>query len=647
MWRFAPPAAAGTMAITFPLLEEYRRGRDNLAEVFQTRLKHFVKFGSDILPTMPPITNAPASSSSDSSALPTRTLSAMHVLGRTRCNTCGGVYCLTFFPDEFSQKYKLVDADEFFTKLGEGGFGSVVRCIHKGTGIHKAAKLFDKDEAQGLRAWKRCGKHPNIVELVDHFSSGDSRSEVAVMDLCHGIDICDYIAEVGDIAEGEAGQIFKQMVRSLTHVHGSGVLHRDIKLENFIFAHSSLDDEGSCDAVSIRLGDFGLARCMDEDDESDAIQGTPLYMPPEVLEGEPFTPAGDVYALGVCLFILLTRHFPYNNTLPRGEPQWDLLKNCSPQARDLVRGMLQPDPAKRMRLHDVASHPFCTRSKSVFKRSDHHTKKSNSLSKIVKLSTETGGSSDLELKEISKGEVLFREGEEGNDVYLVNEGSVEVWKDGKLVATLEEGDIIGEMALLYSVTRSATIIAGPDGAKLYVVRGGDARDKWKNKKSLTTLRSFAEISSQRDEFNSTLNFFQEIYPNLGNFVVSLVEALGSDEDNLVHRIREGESVTDLSSGGSNKIYCVRTGELSVFDNDVLLFKVPPGSFIAKPALFKKIDASDLIPSSFSQGSRLTIVAQEETELMDLTIPLMHRLQHRNPTCYTEFLKQAIGKWKKS
>jgi len=684
MWRFTP--VAGTISATFPFLEEVRHGVDSggRGQAFRKQLQRFfpsasggvhdksIQQGSTPM-TSPGATAAaaaaasalgaqssytPATGSSDSTAaFPTRTLSAIHVLGRTRCGKCGGVYCKSFFPAEFAQKYKLVDADEYVAKLGEGGFGSVVRCIHRGTGVHKAAKFFDSTEAQGLRAWKKCGHHPNIVELVDHFSSGDSRSEVAVMDLCHGIDICDHLAEVESMTEADAGQIFRHMVRALTHVHGCGVLHRDLKLENFIFAHSSLDDENN-DQVSIRLGDFGLARLMDEEDETEIIQGTPLYMPPEVLDGRRFTAAGDVYALGVCLFILLTRHFPYCNTIPRGPPQMDLLKKCSPQARDLVSGMLEPDPAKRLRLHDVASHPFCTRSKSLKKfasglctASQKEQKRSQSLSKIKQLAAAKGEKGDLEVRKMDDGEVLFKEGEDGNDVYLVNEGSVEIWKGGKFIATLEEGDIIGEMALLYSNTRSATVKAGREGAQLYVVHGSDAREMWKNKKSLTTMRSLAEISTHRDAFNTTLHFFQEIYPNIQTFVVHLVESLCNNEsDPSVHRIQEGEAVTDMSLGtasGRDKIYCVRTGELSVFDNDVLLFKVPPGSFIAKPAVFKRIDASELIPGSFSAGSKLTIVAQEETEVMDLTIPMMQRLKQRNPVEYGEFLKQAIGLWKKA
>eukprot|EP00397_Hematodinium_sp_SG-2012_P010191 GEMP01010299.1.p1 GENE.GEMP01010299.1~~GEMP01010299.1.p1 ORF type:complete len:688 (+),score=120.68 GEMP01010299.1:70-2133(+) len=553
------------------------------------------------------------------------------------------VHVKSLFPREFMKKYRLLNADDYVLKLGEGGFGSVIRCIHRGTGTHKAAKFFDGREAQGLRAWRRVEEHPNVVSLVDHFTSNVSHVEVAVMQLCHGVDVSDWLEENGDaILELDACHIFKYMVRACAHLHACGVLHRDLKLENFIFNNASLDVDTST-MNDLRLCDFGLARPMEELDEeleSGVLLGTPIYMAPEVLNGDSFSAASDVYALGVCLFILLTRHFPFSNKIPRDEPNFHLLDECSEYAQDLIRGMLKENPAERLTLHDVASHPFLlsvrTREKSG---PSHAMQRRDSLTEVACHSSEV----QLAERTLPAGAVLFEEGDPGEDIYIVDEGDVEVWKDGVQVATLHSGDIVGEMALLYSQRRSATVKSGPEGASLLKLQGTDARHVWEKKKAIPALRSLAQIGSERDEFNESFAFFRSMYPTANpTFLVDLVQSLAPENQRRVEK--DDTLIGDDEVYVSQKVFYVRTGELSVYHKGKLIYSIPPGSFIGAPCVMASLHA----PRGFDCGSgadeKIRIVAHEEADVIELPLHAMERLHNKHAEDHARFLQEATKRW---
>ncbi len=90
-----------------------------------------------------------------------------------------------------------------------------------------------------------------------------------------------------------------ELARAVSAVHGAGLLHRDIK------AHNVMRTEDG----RIALMDFGTGRKL-EDDTSLDLAGTPLYLAPEVLSGQPATKRSDLYSLGVVLFHLVTRSYP-------------------------------------------------------------------------------------------------------------------------------------------------------------------------------------------------------------------------------------------------------------------------------------------------------------------------------------------------
>jgi serine/threonine protein kinase len=93
----------------------------------------------------------------------------------------------------------------------------------------------------------------------------------------------------------------EQIIKAIAHCHAQGVIHRDIKAENIM-----INDQGQ-----VKLLDFGLSKnsevCKDRE-----ICGTPYYMAPEMILGDPYDTKVDVWSLGVMLYYTVSGHLPFN-----------------------------------------------------------------------------------------------------------------------------------------------------------------------------------------------------------------------------------------------------------------------------------------------------------------------------------------------
>ncbi|MCB0167775.1 MAG: serine/threonine protein kinase [Anaerolineae bacterium] len=103
--------------------------------------------------------------------------------------------------------------------------------------------------------------------------------------------------------------IITQVGDALDYAHTQGIVHRDVKPKNIL-----MDDRDNC-----LLTDFGIAKVMQTDlslTQFGTTLGTPTYMSPEQIQGEPLDGRSDVYALGVILFQLATGHLPFEADTP-------------------------------------------------------------------------------------------------------------------------------------------------------------------------------------------------------------------------------------------------------------------------------------------------------------------------------------------
>ena len=103
-----------------------------------------------------------------------------------------------------------------------------------------------------------------------------------------------------------------QLMKSLDHMHKKGIFHRDIKPANI---HLGNDSE-------IRLLDLGVAQSGWYNPTINTLAGTPSFLAPEQFDNAPASVSTDVYAIGISLYYLLTRHYPYGEIEPFQRPRF-------------------------------------------------------------------------------------------------------------------------------------------------------------------------------------------------------------------------------------------------------------------------------------------------------------------------------------
>jgi len=159
------------------------------------------------------------------------------------------------------------------------------------------------------------------------------------------------------LKERYARVIVKQLAKSLTCCHERGISHKDIKLENICINRH----------LRTTLIDFGFCEFSPSGHISTRWDGTPEYASPEILLNLPFsTQKADVYSLGVVLFTIVTGVFPFDlkercKILKQGgKPKVDWSKDYYPKLSvplmELLDGMLETDPEKRLTIEQLLDH---------------------------------------------------------------------------------------------------------------------------------------------------------------------------------------------------------------------------------------------------------------------------------------------------
>ncbi|ESR59549.1 hypothetical protein CICLE_v10014854mg [Citrus x clementina] len=256
----------------------------------------------------------------------------------------------------------------FGKELGRGQFGITHLCTHKGTGQQFACKtiakrkLVNKEDIEDVRREVQIMHHltgqPNIVELKGAYE--DKQSVHLVMELCAGGELFDRIIAKGHYTERAAASLLRTIVQIIHTCHSMGVIHRDLKPENFLLLNK---DENA----PLKATDFGLSVFYKQGEVFKDIVGSAYYIAPEVLKRK-YGPEADIWSIGVMLYILLCGVPPFwaesehgiFNAILRGHIDFtsDPWPSISPQAKDLVKKMLNSDPKQRLTATEVLAHPW-------------------------------------------------------------------------------------------------------------------------------------------------------------------------------------------------------------------------------------------------------------------------------------------------
>jgi len=206
--------------------------------------------------------------------------------------------------------------------------------------------------------------HPGIARVHDVY---DTQNETClVMECCEGGELFDRLEAKGQFAEGDVADAALQMLRAVNYLHEHRIVHRDIKLENFLY-------ESKADDAALKLIDFGFAKEWDPETWMMARCGSIAYVSPDVLTGHGYTSQCDVWSLGVVVFMLLSGYPPFHGTdaqirakIKGSKPsihasRW---KRVSEEAREFVHILLDKDPCSRPTVQDALQHPWLIKTTS-------------------------------------------------------------------------------------------------------------------------------------------------------------------------------------------------------------------------------------------------------------------------------------------
>jgi serine/threonine protein kinase len=302
----------------------------------------------------------------------------------------------------FAQHHRFVEDNAKILKwkrgelIGRGAFGHVWLALSEADGTLMAVKSVSikstKEKSteeivaalEGELSVMRMLRHPNIVQY-----KGTQRAEDELhifMQYIPGGSLQSMIKRFGALPESVARSYTAQILEGIQYLHGHGIIHRDIKGANVL-----VDADGAC-----KLADFGACQRL-KDVTDGSIRGTPYWVAPEVLKGEPATCAVDIWSLGCTVIEMLTGQAPwaqYKSLVSvlfyiANTKEPELPEDLGETARDFLTFCLKVDPESRPSVFRAKRHPFVAPAVEDLRRCSRLNSQSRlrSASSISSLST--------------------------------------------------------------------------------------------------------------------------------------------------------------------------------------------------------------------------------------------------------------------
>ena len=217
----------------------------------------------------------------DETVAATRTLDSSEASSPTPSHSSGSLDGARFAPGAIlAGRYRLV------AMLGRGGMGEVYRAEDLKLGEPVALKFLPEHLSFDAAALARFHREVRVARQIAHrnvcrvHDIGEAEGyHFLTMEYIDGEDLSTLLRRIGRLPQDKASELAGQICRGLAAAHDAGVLHRDLKPANVM-----IDGQGRA-----KITDFGLANLQDElrDSDQDHFAGTPAYMAPEQLRGEP------------------------------------------------------------------------------------------------------------------------------------------------------------------------------------------------------------------------------------------------------------------------------------------------------------------------------------------------------------------------
>lgn len=287
------------------------------------------------------------------------------------CDNCGGPLPAPIAEPQRSAQNQEIIAGRYklLSEAGKGGMGVVYLAHDQFLNREVAFKLLHASLANRKSAPKRllrearaAGRinHPNVIQIYDAGKLESDGRPYLVMEFLSGRTLKDILEERNGLPWPELYPLLRQILSGLAAAHAKEVIHRDLKPGNIFI-------EPDPAGARVKLVDFGLSKILSSSGgpgmtrltEDGAVLGTPLYMAPEQVRGDPASSLSDLFAVGVILYRGLTGGFPfsganavelYRNIL-KGNPvpprQRTPERNISEALDAVTLKALAADPAQR------------------------------------------------------------------------------------------------------------------------------------------------------------------------------------------------------------------------------------------------------------------------------------------------------------
>lgn len=309
----------------------------------------------DSLPPRPPVKSAPPVSR----IFPHRPVERAQIVSFRSQDSNGSFLGKSSNNDRnlyFEQEFEII------CKIGMGSFGEVYKVKSKEDGKLYAVKRSHerfRGDADRRRKLEEVAKHetlPPHPNCVTFYRAWEERQRLYIQaELCK-ISFSEYTDQHHEMLEEGIWNFLVDLLMAVKHLHDHNLVHMDIKPENIFISYDNI----------CKLGDFGLVLDVSKgSDLSEAQEGDPKYIAPELMDGKFGKPA-DVFSLGMA-----TLELAGDLDLPRGEDGWHLLRSGTiPEEflRDksfdlkyVIRQMLDPDPRSRPTVDQVLAFPYVRR----------------------------------------------------------------------------------------------------------------------------------------------------------------------------------------------------------------------------------------------------------------------------------------------
>lgn len=260
--------------------------------------------------------------------------------------------------------------------IGKGGTSSVLRVTRKDTEQEYALKVINMHRLSSSKRMQllreveimRSLDHPSIIRIHEVFKT--EFVLYIVMEFCDGGELFDELEEHENMQmpESVVRDYAEDILRALSYIHRNGIVHRDLKLENFIFSSKNRERR------ELKMIDFGYSRTYLEGEYMTSLVGTAFYIAPEVLEGR-YGNEADMWSFGCMLFMMITGEIPIvgrndfevmenvrnaknKNTLYGDRARRLLRGNLSSECSDFINMCMTVDPAKRPTAAGAFDHPW-------------------------------------------------------------------------------------------------------------------------------------------------------------------------------------------------------------------------------------------------------------------------------------------------